>query len=312
MYELGPRIEPLGWEVPQTPLLMGTTKLYVPYPEVEALADRRVVVLDDRSDDPMLLEVEGEAVPFTVGTVPEFLEVTLQSATTRDLDGASAHMLGNVVPATHGETVADEVIGDGDSSVALQEFTLAKSPVTHTSDPTAVGGARNSTEVIVDRVRWAERTGLFGAGASDRIYTTWIDDEQKMHVRFGDGRFGARLPTGRANIVATYRQGLGGGATCRRVGSSPLSTSRQGSPRSAIRSRRPGALTPNRWMERERTLPTRCEPSIGQCRYGTSPTWHVSSPVSRKRLPPGFGTERSGWSMSRSVARMAPPSPPTN
>ena len=151
--------------MPQTPILMGTTKLYVPYPEVEALADRRLLVLDDHSSDPMLVEVDGEAVPFTVGTVPEFLEVTLRSATTRDLDGASAHMLGNVVPATHGETVADEVIGDGDSSVALQEFTLAKSPVTHTSDPTAVGGARNSAEVIVDRVRWAERTGLFGAGA---------------------------------------------------------------------------------------------------------------------------------------------------
>jgi hypothetical protein len=210
VYELGLRIEPLGWEVPQTPILMGTTKLYVPYPEVQALADRRLLVLDDHSNDPMLVEVDGDAVPFTVGTVPEFLEVTLRSATTRDLDGVSANMLGNVVPATHGETVADEVIGDGDSSVALQEFTLAKSPVTHTSDPTAVGGARNSTEVIVDRVRWAERTGLYGAGASDRIYTTWIDDERKMHVRFGDGRFGARLPSGRANVVATYRQGLGG------------------------------------------------------------------------------------------------------
>ena len=199
-----------------------------PYPEVEALADRRLLVLDDHSNDPMLVEVDGEAVPFTVGTVPEFLEVTLRSATTRDLDGLSAHMLGNVVPATHGETVADEVIGDGDSSVALQEFTLAKSPVTHTSDPTAVGGARNSTQVIVDRVRWAERTGLYGAGASDRIYITWIDDEQKMHVRFGDGRYGPGFqPAGPTSWLPTAR-GWVGRATCRRVGSSPPSTSRQG------------------------------------------------------------------------------------
>ena len=149
-------------------------------------------------------------------------------------------------------------------------------------------------------MRWAERTGLFGAGPSDRIYTTWIDDEQKMHVRFGDGRFGARLPTGRANVVATYRQGLG------EVGNVPAgriitALDKPAGVASGVSNPFPatGGVDPERRMERGRTLPTRCEPSIGQCRCGTSPTWHVSSPVSRRPLPPGFGTGGAGRSSHR-------------
>jgi hypothetical protein len=219
VYELGSRIEPLGWEVPQTPIPAGATKLYVPYPEVEEVPDRRLLVLDDHVGLPMLIEVDGDAVPHGVGTEPEFLEVTLRTATTRDLDAASAHLLGNVVAATHGETVGDEIVGDGDAAAVLQEFTLAKAPVTHTSDAAAPGGARSSVEMIVDRVRWTERSGLFGAGPKDRTYTAWIDDDHKTHVRFGDGLTGARLPTGRANVVATYRHGLGseGNVAARRI-----------------------------------------------------------------------------------------------
>jgi predicted phage baseplate assembly protein len=58
-------------------------------------------------------------------------------------------------------------------------------------------------------VEWEDRVGLFGAGPQDRIYTTSIDDDHKTTVVFGDGSSGARLPTGKANIVARYRQGIG-------------------------------------------------------------------------------------------------------
>jgi hypothetical protein len=42
-----------------------------------------------------------------------------------------------------------------------------------------------------------------------RVFVTREDDEQKTHVRFGDGENGARLPAGSDNVVAQYRYGSG-------------------------------------------------------------------------------------------------------
>ncbi len=41
------------------------------------------------------------------------------------------------------------------------------------------------------------------------MYLTETDDESKTTVQFGDGVTGARLPTGRENVAATYRKGIG-------------------------------------------------------------------------------------------------------
>jgi hypothetical protein len=41
------------------------------------------------------------------------------------------------------------------------------------------------------------------------VFVTREDDEQRTYVRFGDGEFGARLPTGRDNVIASYRHGSG-------------------------------------------------------------------------------------------------------
>lgn len=209
VYELSETLQFLGWELPRAETPAGTKKIYLPYPQVEELPEGRLLFLDDRHNDPVLVEVE-HAAPYTPpGSAPEFLEVELEEGLPRGLDASSARAFGNVVAATHGETIREEAVGNGDASQALQEFTLAKAPVTHTADPTAPSGALSSLQVTVDRVAWSLRSGLYGAGPADRIYTTWIDDDQKMHLRFGDGHHGARLPTGRNNVVATYRQGLG-------------------------------------------------------------------------------------------------------
>jgi hypothetical protein len=206
--ELGDEILFQDWQIPDSDLAAGTTDVYVSARDVSAIGPKRWLVLDDDSDNPMLVQVKESSL-MGPATGAEFLRITLKSPTSRSLDDGSAFLLGNVVAATHGETVAGEIVGNGDQSRARQRFTLAKTPVTHTSDPTAPGAARNSLQLFVDNVRWAERSGLFGADATDRTYSTSIDDDQTMYVQFGDGVQGARLPTGRANIVATYRQGLG-------------------------------------------------------------------------------------------------------
>ncbi|WP_194825066.1 putative baseplate assembly protein [Nocardia sp. XZ_19_231] len=117
-------------------------------------------------------------------------------------------MHGNVVHATHGET-RREVLGGGDATASLQTFALKQSPLTLTSAPTTSGVA-SSLEVRVADVQWYEADSLLALGPAGRGFITSIDDTGKTSVTFGNGRHGARLPTGFDNITATYRTGIGG------------------------------------------------------------------------------------------------------
>ncbi|MFJ9406929.1 hypothetical protein [Streptomyces sp. NPDC101393] len=151
---------------------------------------------------------EGTAVAPQKVPPRVFLRIGLRPATTATLDPDTAVLLGNTAPASHGETIREEVLGDGDAAVPFQRFRLAKNPVTHL--PAAVpGGVASSLRVFVAGVRWTERPTLYGATANDQVYTTRIAADGALTVQFGDGTTGARPPTGRANIVARYRQGLG-------------------------------------------------------------------------------------------------------
>jgi Bacterial Ig-like domain/Baseplate J-like protein len=114
----------------------------------------------------------------------------------------------NVVAATHGETVAGEVLGGGDGSKGNQHFELRKPPLTHVQAPTPTGG-ESTLELRVDDVLWREAPVLFGLGPRSRSYIVRTDDAGKTAVVFGDGERGARLPTGTENVVATYRSGIG-------------------------------------------------------------------------------------------------------
>lgn len=114
---------------------------------------------------------------------------------------------GNVVKATHGET-RREVLGSGDASKPLQSFTLRQPPLTFVPAPTAAGAA--STLVVrVNEVQWHEADSLAGLSPNDRQFITKTDDESKTTVVFGNGARGARPPTGRDNIIAVYRNGIG-------------------------------------------------------------------------------------------------------
>jgi predicted phage baseplate assembly protein len=99
-------------------------------------------------------------------------------------------------------------LGDGDTAVAFQKFELQKNPLTYI--PSAKpGGTESTLQVLVNDVRWTEVPSLFGRGPTDRVYTTRIADDGTVTVGFGDGRSGTRLPSGRGNVVADYRQGSG-------------------------------------------------------------------------------------------------------
>jgi hypothetical protein len=114
---------------------------------------------------------------------------------------------GNVVKATHGET-RNEVLGSGDGSQALQSFTLKQPPLTFVAAPNP-RGVDSTLHVRVNDVEWHETDSLAGLGPTDRKFITRTDDDDKTTVIFGNGRQGARLPTGAENVKAVYRNGIG-------------------------------------------------------------------------------------------------------
>lgn len=116
----------------------------------------------------------------------------------------------NVVKTNHGSTVTGEIIGSGDASKIHQTFTLKKKPLTYvsSSDPS---GSTSTLEIRVNGVLWTVITSLYNAGPNDKVYAVRIADDGVVSVVFGDGKKGARLPTGTYNVVATYREGIGVG-----------------------------------------------------------------------------------------------------
>jgi hypothetical protein len=122
-------------------------------------------------------------------------------------DRTSVTIYGNVADATQGQSTG-EVMGNGDASKAYLSFALSQSPLTFVPAATASGAASTLTVAVNDQ-RWRELDDLAEAGPKTRAYVTRENDAQKTTVTFGNGVRGARVPTGTANIKATYRYGMG-------------------------------------------------------------------------------------------------------
>jgi predicted phage baseplate assembly protein len=85
---------------------------------------------------------------------------------------------------------------------------LHQKPLTYISAPTP-DGADSTLLVRVNELEWHESSDLAGLGPKDHGYVTQTDDSDQTTVVFGNGEHGARVPTGTANIKATYRYGIG-------------------------------------------------------------------------------------------------------
>jgi Baseplate J-like protein len=147
-------------------------------------------------------QITVESVP---GPLRTWLELATPLAYVYERD--TVKIYGNVVDSTQGET-HHEVLGSGDATQALQRFVLKVPPLTYVAAATP-SGAESTLEVRVDEVRWHEAEQLADLGPGDRKYLTETDDDHKTSVVFGDGKRGARLPTGAENVVAAYRSGIG-------------------------------------------------------------------------------------------------------
>jgi predicted phage baseplate assembly protein len=124
-------------------------------------------------------------------------------------DAPAITVYGNLVEATQGKTEDEMVLGDGDGRAVFQTFAIPKTPLTYLLDTTQVPADLPELQVRVDRLLWKCVPSLFNASKTDRVYIVREDSDGKSFVQFGDGKTGARLPSGRGNVVAHFRTGSG-------------------------------------------------------------------------------------------------------
>ena len=120
-------------------------------------------------------------------------------------------MLYGLLPVSRGKTVAGEILGSGDATVAGQEFLLKNAPLTYLpgASPGLGQNYRSTLTVRVDGIAWQEVPNFYGQPADAKVFATFEDENNQTHVMFGDGINGARLSSGVDNVVASYRVGSG-------------------------------------------------------------------------------------------------------
>ncbi len=164
-----------------------------------------------------------------VSSDAERTTVSLQAPLANLYDRSTVTIYGNVVHATHGQTVANELLGSSDSMSTNQQFLLKQPPLTYLPAASA-GGIASTLTVKVNGVRWEEVPFLHRRARNRRAYMLRQDAASgppapaqggragavaslptfpSLAVIFGDGTYGAGLPTGTWKIEATYRSGLG-------------------------------------------------------------------------------------------------------
>ena len=137
-----------------------------------------------------------------------YTTIALDRNLDRSYDRPSVTLNANIAPATHGETKS-EILGSGDGGASYQRFYLKQPPLTYVS-AAAPTGVASTLEVHVNGALWQEAPWLAGAGPTDHVYATSVDERSNVVVQFGDGaENGARLATGQNNVRAKYRQGIG-------------------------------------------------------------------------------------------------------
>src|SRR5262249_2136128 len=120
-------------------------------------------------------------------------------------DAASVTISANVTTAASGQSV-QETVDSGDASQANQSLPVKRAAIAHLPGLDGAVGPTPLT-VEVNALPWHEAPALAQAGPSDRVFTTTFAADGFATLHFGDGVNGARLPTGRDNVVAFYRGG---------------------------------------------------------------------------------------------------------
>ncbi len=126
-----------------------------------------------------------------------------------DYDTPTVTIHGNLVTATEGKTGDEVTLGDGDARQTFQTFALPKAPLTYLLAPASDPPQAPELSVYVAGKRWTQVDTFFTSSPRDQVYVVREDADGNSFVQFGDGKTGARLPSGRGNVTAQFRTGSG-------------------------------------------------------------------------------------------------------
>lgn len=121
----------------------------------------------------------------------------------------TANVYGNLVEATQGKTEAEAVLGNGDSRQTFQLFKLPKSPLTYLHAQGSTPPEAPELQIYVNDRLWKLVPTFFGRRYDEEVYIIREDEAGDSWVQFGDGKTGARLPSGVKNVTARFRTGTG-------------------------------------------------------------------------------------------------------
>jgi hypothetical protein len=118
---------------------------------------------------------------------------------------------GNIVPADHGITVADETAGPHAAVDARFRLRLRRAPLTTTDLPD--GGSQPAVVLRVAEEgggleRWTAVPDLLDSPPAERHFVAELDDDGRALLRFGDDEHGRSI-AGATELRATYRVGSG-------------------------------------------------------------------------------------------------------
>ncbi|MEW6417500.1 MAG: hypothetical protein AB1480_05185 [Nitrospirota bacterium] len=180
--------------------------------QAKVLKDRKIL-LSKKGSDPV------EANVLTVQALgPYFAErpflrrITLNTEVTYvnfQNENPTVTVYGNLVEATQGKTEKEAVLGNGDSRQTFQTFKLPKAPLTYYNSSGETPPEVPELQIYVNDRLWKRVPSFFGREPKDEIYIVREDANGDSWVQFGDGKTGARLPSGIKNVVAKYRTGTG-------------------------------------------------------------------------------------------------------
>lgn len=144
----------------------------------------------------------------------DFVKGALRPGPNQDWDPEltlPVEVMGNVITASRGEAVRNEILGSGNANIPNQAFKLKKKPLTYLFAPTASNdqGIASTLRVYVNGIKWKEVSSFYGKTPEDEVYLIRQNDDGDSLATFGDGTRGRRLPTGANNVVAYYRYGAG-------------------------------------------------------------------------------------------------------
>lgn len=179
--------------------------------EAQTLVGRPLVV-DAPDGEPLSASVQSVSVPAAALERRMVRPVTLDRAvvyTDFGLEEPDVTVYGNLAEATQGKPERETVIGNGDAGQVFQTYKVPKSPLTYLVDAAQTPPHAPELEVRVAGRLWQRVASLFGRRPREEVYIVREDANGDSWAQFGDGKTGARLPSGVGNVVAVWRTGIG-------------------------------------------------------------------------------------------------------